>query len=255
MSLVPTPTVTALECGRLRTRRRVLIDGADDEEVEIPIPAWLVRHRAGDVLFDAGLHPSLVDGPDTLGRFARLFTPDLAPHETVGHQLEAHGIDRTSRLRVVLSHSHFDHVGGLCELPNARLVVHRDEWTAAVAAAADAEPAERFTDLGHEVMTIDGTHDLFGDGTVTTLPTPGHTCGHQSLRVETAGGPVILAADACYFAETLDDGRLPPFGHDLDRHRRSLELLRRERAGGATVVPGHDRAAVDAWSSAERPPI
>ena len=85
-----------------------------------------------------------------------------------------------------------------------------------------------------------GEHDLFGDGSVACVPTPGHTCGHQSLRVLTVDGPVILTADACYFAHTLDDGVLPPFGFDFDQQRRSLDVLRRERASGTTIVPGHD---------------
>ncbi|MEO6653190.1 MAG: MBL fold metallo-hydrolase, partial [Ilumatobacteraceae bacterium] len=95
-------------------------------------------------------------------------------------------------------------------------------------------------DLGHDVLELDGAHDVFGDGSVTCIPTPGHTCGHQSLRVACGDGVVILASDACYFARTLDDEQLPPFAHDHDRQRRSLLMLQRERAAGATIVPGHD---------------
>ena len=94
--------------------------------------------------------------------------------------------------------------------------------------------------LRHDVLVIAGAHDLFGDGTVACIPTPGHTCGHQSLRVVTANGPVILTADACYFSHTLDDGILPPFAYDFDQQRESLDMLRREHAGGTAIVPGHD---------------
>jgi glyoxylase-like metal-dependent hydrolase (beta-lactamase superfamily II) len=80
------------------------------------------------------------------------------------------------------------------------------------------------------------------------VPTPGHTCGHQSLRVVTAGGPVILTADACYFSSTLEDGILPPFGFDHDLQRRSLDWLRGEQRNGTRIVPGHDAEAVRAWS-------
>lgn len=90
------------------------------------------------------------------------------------------------------------------------------------------------------MLTIDGSHDVFGDGTIVTLPTPGHTCGHQSLKVETAGGPVVLTADACYFSHTLDDEVLPPFSFDVELQLRSLALLRAERDRGARIVPGHD---------------
>ncbi len=73
-------------------------------------------------------------------------------------------------------------------------------------------------------------------------PDPGHTCGHQSLRVLTADGPVILTGDACYFSHTLDDEILPPFAHDHDQQRASLAMLRRERDAGTKIVPGHDAA-------------
>lgn len=236
------PTIIGLECGRLRTQARTLLDGGSRDELRIPVPVWLVRHPDGDVVFDSGLHPALAAGPEPLGPLAKLFRPELEPDGTVAPRLEEHDVDPAGQLTVVVSHCHFDHVGGLCELPNARLVIDREEWAAATsdvgAAGAGYDPS--LYDLGHDLVLTDGVHDVFGDGAVTTLPTPGHTCGHQSLRVATATGPVILAADACYFAATLDDGTLPPFGFDLDQQRRSLDLLRRERAAGVTIVPGHD---------------
>ena len=123
---------------------------------------------------------------------------------------------------MVVSHTHFDHVGGLCEMPNARIVVNADEWAFAMAAGQEGGFDTSLVDLGHDVLTVDGEHDLFGDGAVTCIPTPGHTCGHQSLRVVTADGPVILTSDACYFTHTLDDEILPPFGFDHELQRRSL---------------------------------
>jgi glyoxylase-like metal-dependent hydrolase (beta-lactamase superfamily II) len=225
----------------MRTQQRTLIDGGSRDEIRIPVPAWLVRHERGDVLFDAGLHPDLADGPESLGSLATLFTPELEADGTVGPRLEQLGVDPAGPLTVIVSHCHFDHVGGLCELPNARLVVQRDEWRAATGDSTAGYDRSLF-DIGHDVTLIDGAEDLFGDGTITTLPTPGHTCGHQSLRVITADGTVVLTADACYFAHTLDDGMLPPFAFDHDRQRASLDLIRAERAAGAAIVPGHDAA-------------
>jgi glyoxylase-like metal-dependent hydrolase (beta-lactamase superfamily II) len=236
------PTLTALDCGWLITQQRTLSSGGSTDPLRLPIPAWLVRHRRGDVVFDAGLHPGLADGPEGLGRRAKIFTPDVAHGGTVGPRLAEHDVDPAGPLTVVVSHCHFDHVGGLCELPNARLIVHADEWAAAQA-EADAGFDRELYDLGHDVLTVDGAHDLFGDGTVVTVPTPGHTCGHQSLRVVTQDGPTILTADACYFSHTLDDGILPPFAFDEAQQRRSLAMLRRERDAGTRIVPGHDADA------------
>lgn len=240
------PTITALDCGWLRTQERTLVAGGSRDELRIPVPAWLVRHPHGDIVFDAGLHPALAAGPDALGPLATLFTPDLAADGTIGPRLAEAGVDPAGALTVVVSHCHFDHVGGLCELPNARLIVQADEWAVASEAGGGYDPA--LHDLGHEVITVAGHYDVFGDGSVTCLPTPGHTCGHQSLRVVTDRGPVILTADACYFAHTLDDEVLPPFGFDLDRQRASLALLRRERAAGTRIVPGHDAAVLADWT-------
>lgn len=242
------PTITALDCGWLRTQERTLVEGGSTEVTAIPVPAWLVRHPRGVVVFDAGLHPALADGPGALGRLAKLFTPELPAGGSVGPRLAAHGVDPAGPIAVVVSHCHFDHVGGLCELPNARLVVQRDEWAAATtdAAAGSGGYDRSLYDLGHDVLAVDGEHDLFGDGTVVTLPTPGHTCGHQSLRVRTEDGPTILTGDACYFLHTLDDEVLPPVGFDLDRQRRSLALLRAERDRGTRIVPGHDAGVLRA---------
>jgi glyoxylase-like metal-dependent hydrolase (beta-lactamase superfamily II) len=228
-----------LECGWIRQAGSILEAGASNAPIDVPIPAWLIRHPKRAVLFDAGLHPDLAHSTDTLGRLARLFTPILEEGRSIRGRLRDQGIDPESALTVVVSHCHFDHVGGLCELPNARLVVQRAEWQAAAGGDGLAyDPA--LYDLGHEVRTVDGDCDLLGDGTVTCFSTPGHTIGHQSLRVVTAGGPVVLAADACYFARTLDGAPPPSFTHDLDEQGRSLARLRAERSAGSEVIPGHD---------------
>jgi glyoxylase-like metal-dependent hydrolase (beta-lactamase superfamily II) len=228
-----------LECGWIRQAGSILEVGASDAEIETPIPAWLVRHSKETVLFDTGLHPDLAHSPDTMGRLASLFTAILEDGQSIRGRLQEAGVDPDSPLTVILSHCHFDHVGGLCELPNARLIVQRAEWQAASEeGGVTYDPA--LYDLGHEVTTVEGDHDLFGDGSITCLATPGHSAGHQSLRVVTADGPVVLASDACYFVRTLDGGALPSFGHDLEEQKRSLERLRAERSAGAEVIPGHD---------------
>lgn len=236
------PAISALECGWLTTQERTLVDGGSTDPMRIPIPSWLVRHPRGDVVFDTGLMPALVDDAAALGRYAKYFTAEMTAADTVAARLIEHDVDPSGSLIVVLSHLHFDHVGGLGALPNARVVVHVDEWGFAQSGESTYDPA--LYDLGHDVTAVDGAHDLFGDGSVVTMPTPGHTCGHQSLRVTTTDGVTILTGDACYFTHTLDDEVLPPFGYDLDQQRRSLALLRAERDRGTRIVAGHDAAAM-----------
>ena len=95
-------------------------------------------------------------------------------------------------------------------------------------------------DLGHARRLVEGEHDLFGDGSVICLPTPGHTPGHQSLRVRLASGDIVLAGDACYFCRTLRERRLPKNVHDRAQMQASLEKLAQLESGGARIFFGHD---------------
>src|ERR1700742_1978744 len=69
-------------------------------------------------------------------------------------------------------------------------------------------------DVGHGLRLIEGEHDVFGDASVVCIPTYGHTPGHQSLRVRTEKGEVVLTGDSCYFCRTLRERRLPRFVYD-----------------------------------------
>jgi N-acyl homoserine lactone hydrolase len=97
-------------------------------------------------------------------------------------RLTSVGVRPSDVTTLVLSHLHFDHCGGTAELPEARIVVQRQEWDAGhhpgLVAAGLYNPED--FDVGHDRLLIDGPHDVFGDGRVVCLPTPGHTKGHQS---------------------------------------------------------------------------
>jgi len=232
--------VTALDCGWMRTQRRTLSQGGSKDVFELPVAAYLIRHPKGDVVFDVGLDSRLVASSDSLGAMAKLFEVIVAIDGTIGPRLEQHDVDPTGSLTVVLSHCHFDHCGGLAQLPNARVVVQADEWNAASGSGQLAGYDSQLIDLGHDVTTVTGEHDLFGDGSVVCVPTPGHTCGHQSLWLATPGTPTLLTGDACYFMHTIDDEILPPFGADLEQQRTSLAWIRSQRDAGTRIIPGHD---------------
>jgi len=234
-------TVTRLDCGRLTGDLAMFESGAEGS-VTLPVNAWLVRHPKGTVLFDTGMPTSFIDGSERTRRIEAFLTIDFGDGDRVDTQLEGQDQDPGRIAFVVVSHLHFDHVGGLAMIPNATLVIQRQEWEAGLAAAAgDTLHLREDFDLGHPLLLVDGEHDLFGDGAVVCVPTPGHTAGHQSLKVRLAdGGDVVFTADCCYFARTLDSGVLPTFGHDLEQQGRSLANLRRLRDGGATIIPGHD---------------
>ena len=244
----------ALTCGWLTGDAASLVAG-EPGRLRVPVPCFLVDHPAGLVLFDSGLHPATMRDPALgMGRAAPAFVPELGDDEDVTGRLRALGVAPADVRWLVTSHLHFDHVGGHAGIPNATLVVQRGEWDAAHDdTQAHALFYERHLwDLGHGVRVVDGEHDLFGDGRVVCLPTPGHTPGHQSLRVRGDDGrSVVLTADACYLRRTLEEGRLPPLAWSHDAMRASLARLRALRAGGATLVYGHDP---DCWAAVPQAP-
>jgi N-acyl homoserine lactone hydrolase len=232
----------AFTCGWLSAPLGLFLEG-EHGRLRVPVPAFLIEHPKGRVLFDAGLHPDVQHDPvGRLGVVANVFPAEFHPGEEVGGRLAALGVGVDRVEHVILSHLHFDHAGGLATIPNARVVVQRRDWEAghdADRAAALYFAAQDF-DHGHDVQVVDGEHDVFGDGRIVCLPTHGHTPGHQSLRVRLDGGDVILTADACYLHRTLETDHLPPEPDDREGMLASLRRLRALRDGGARLVFGHD---------------
>jgi len=247
--------VRALTCGWLDSPLGAFLDG-EHGRLRAPVPAFLIEHPHGRLLFDAGLHPDA--GRDPEGRLgapaAAVYRVELGDDEHVGARLAAVGVDPADVDVLVVSHLHFDHMGGAALLPNARLLVQEPEWDAGRDADLCARNYYRAMDydLGHAVETVRGEHDVFGDGRVTCVPTYGHTPGHQSLRVRLDDGrEVVLAADACYLRRTLETLHLPPIVFDRDAMLASLGRLRALRAAGAAIVFGHDP---EAWRQVPQAP-
>jgi N-acyl homoserine lactone hydrolase len=212
-----------------------------DRQVRFPIPAYVIETAEERILVDTGLHPGAVADaaehygqPDALGMFG------LELETSVAEQ-----VDLTTITKVVMTHLHFDHAGGLALLPPAvPIVVQRREWEAGHDAAAITKNFYLPLDYGtvaDQVVLVDGDHDLLGDGSVQLLLTPGHTPGHQSVRV---GEDLVLGGDVTHYASGLDDHRFPMFADDFAAQAASAERLRALRDAGAVVRPGHDPAVL-----------
>ena len=237
-----TVSIQPLGCGTLSASRSMFEHDGGEDQITIPVPSWLIRHDRGTMLFDTGMPTALAAPGPLLDTVSLFFGVGLDESELVGARLRVAGVDPDDVDLVVMSHLHFDHTGGLDQLPNARLVIQSDEWAAGMdddLAAANSLQRDLF-DHGHDRLEVDGEHDVFGDGLVVCMPTPGHTPGHQSLRVRLAEREVVLCGDCAYFEATLDGGPLPGIGFDHAQQEASLDRLRGLRTAGALVIPGHD---------------
>jgi N-acyl homoserine lactone hydrolase len=217
-------------------------DDALDKQIRFPIPAYVIETARERILVDAGLHPDAVH--NAAGRYGRLDA--IGPVRLELERSIAVQVDLETITKVVLTHLHYDHAGGLALLPPAvPIVVQRREWEAGHDEAAIAKnfflPVD-YAAAAKQVALVDGDHDLLGDGSVQLLSTPGHTPGHQSVRV---GERLVIGGDVTHFASGLDDHRFPVFGDDFGAQAASADRLRALRDAGDTVLPGHDPAVLE----------
>jgi len=251
--------VIPLVTGEVEVDRGLLLDlahpameGRKDEKVWVPVVAYLVRHPTqGDLLIDSGFDSTFAaSGHGNFGGLAKLL--DIARQEK-GHDtaalLRQLGVDPSSLKMILLSHMHPDHTAGLPELPTSVPVVtgpgaiasYEVLWYAPHdhLAGRDAIESLRF-DEGGKI-------DLFGDGSLVVLSTPGHAAGNLSFLVHTASGRTLLTCDASHTREGFDKGVKPGKAFDADASGASLDLLRRlvTEDPALRVKAGHEAADWD----------
>ena len=176
---------------------------------------YLIKHAQGYLMWETGVGDELAGVPEGRGSFTRW---RLA--RTLASQLQELGVKRTEIKYVAASHTHPDHIGNVEQFPQAMLLMQKAEYEWP---AQDGGP--RFKPA-HPVTKLEGDHDVFGDGSVTLLSTPGHTPGHQSILVKLAkSGPILITGDAAHFRENWEQRRVPSFNVDKDKTLASMERL------------------------------
>lgn len=224
-----------------------------------PCPIFLLEHpTAGNVLIDTGLPPAAAHDVRAAVGTAAAFAYGIRASEEqpLPARLRELGIPRNGIDVVVMTHMHIDHAGALAELEDCVVVVSKREWQSAHARNALARGyLRRQYNQAHDVRLIDfdaqsvnsfasfgQSFDLFGDGSVTLVSTPGHTSGHQSVVVRTKERECLIAGDAVYTRSALRNGDLPLVVADEHRYKRSLREIRsyQQMTPSALVIPGHD---------------
>jgi glyoxylase-like metal-dependent hydrolase (beta-lactamase superfamily II) len=231
-----------------------------------PINVYVIEHASGLVLFDTGQdRASVTDESYFPGGLAghvydRLARFDIGEQDTLTAQLATLGYSPADVSTAIVSHLHQDHIGGLAELAGSELLVSAAEWAELAKPAPELRGFLRshiqLPGLKWHQVSLEPTSDpalapftealdVMGDGSLTLLPTPGHTAGSMSLLVRRAGRPpLLLAGDLTYGADILQRGQLPGVGSRRGLAESSHKVLAlAEQQPGLVVLPAHDPTA------------
>jgi N-acyl homoserine lactone hydrolase len=225
--------------------RSMLEQGASGQ-FSIRIPTFLIEHRDGVVLFDTGLDPrAATDAAEIYGAVAELMHIEFNREQRLDIQMKALGYEMEDIDHVVVSHLHLDHAGGMSLFPHAQFWLGSGEQSHAIAPIEEQagffhdEDLESLRRFRYEEVVED--RDLFGDGSISLLSTPGHTPGHLSLVVRLPGRNFVLSGDATHTRNSLAELIPLPSEYDSEAAVRSMQrLVSIEASADATIWISHD---------------
>lgn len=187
---------------------------------------YLIQHGKDWMLWDTGYPDALADTPE--GVVGNRGSRSLRT-KTLVAQLAELGLAPAQVKHLAFSHTHGDHVGNANLFTAATLYIQQAEYDAAFGpepAKFGFNPASYDKLRGSAMVKLSGDHDVFGDGSVKVLSTPGHTPGHQSLLVRLPKtGVVVLSGDLAHFGENFASRRVPGFNFNADQSRQSMDKI------------------------------
>jgi len=220
-------------------------------QIVIPVSMWVIDHPKGLVVFDTGNNVKITEDCKAYWGEGNcnFLKPSQKREDTIDMQLKKLGYSADQVKVVVTSHTHLDHAGNLKLFPKAIHAIQKKElfqgWWPEKFQGRTPGGAFILDDLigtrDYNFLELEGDYDLFGDGSVMILSTPGHTIGHQSMKVKTAGsGTIIMSQDAIWMQENLD-GYPAGLNYSVQAYTNSLNRLKFMRdIEGAQLFMAHD---------------
>jgi N-acyl homoserine lactone hydrolase len=243
-----------LDCGRsLANDESVWTPGENvGRSIEFSSTCWLIKHESGWLLWDAGVPEAAHNDPRGWSTLPKLIVYHL--DKTLTDQLAEIGLKPRDIARVAISHTHGDHIGNATLFSNATILMQRAEYSWINSPNGPNDNVNQLMALARELLgtpknlrLIDGDTDVFGDGSVTLVSTPGHTPGHQSLLVHLKNlGFVILSGDVVHSEENFERNIVPSLNTNKAESIASMERIRRMIAMyQATLLINHYKKQTD----------
>ena len=200
---------------------------------------YLIKHTQGWMLWDTGLADAIADMPAGQAPSDPRMTHWKRPKKLAA-ELDKLGVKPGDIKFIAVSHTHPDHVGNVELFPQVMLLVQKAEYEWPAPFGPRFKPE-------HPATKLDGDHDVFGDGSVTIIATPGHTPGHQSLLVKLPKtGAVLLSGDAVHFKSNWDNRGVPENNFNKEQTAASMQKMADVMAkNSAQLWINHDKAQRD----------
>jgi N-acyl homoserine lactone hydrolase len=213
---------------------------------------WLIERGSEWLLWDTGVPESALNNPKGWSTLPKLIVYHL--DKTLTDQLAEIGLKTSDITYVALSHTHGDHIGNVLLFPNSTVLMQRAEYTWISSPNGTNDNVNQLKALARKLLgtpkhlqLLDGDTDVFGDGSVTLVSTPGHTPGHQSLLVHLMNsGFIILSGDVVHLEENFEKNTVPSLNTDEAASIASMGRVRRMMATyNAKLFINHDKGQTD----------
>ena len=220
--------------------------------IEFSSTCWLIKRGSEWVLWDTGVPQATLNDPKGWSTLPKLIVYHL--DNTITGQLAEIGLKTSDITYVALSHTHGDHIGNVGLFPNSTILMQRVEYTWISSPDGTNDNVNQLKALARKLLgtpkqlqLLDGDTDLFGDGSVTLISTPGHTPGSQSLLVHLKkSGFIILSGDVVHLEENFEKNVVPSLNTDKAASIASMDRVRRMIATyQAKLFINHDKAESD----------